>query len=146
MHKCLWIVLSALVFAATVQGQNFTGTWKLNPEKSKNVPPTTAAQTLTIERSGPNSWRSAVDLVLKSGEKKHAEITRTCDGQEHPIPNTDETESCELLNTGERRFTEKRDGKIIVVVTSSVSTDGRTMTNRAKRPGRDESVLVFDRQ
>src|SRR5579859_5970693 len=78
------LALFALTLSAvTVMASDFTGTWKLNLAKSKPSNDL-ATQTMKIEQTGPNSYRTTIDGFLNSGKKEHQEVNRICDGKEHP--------------------------------------------------------------
>ena len=74
-------VVATLSLGVTLAAADFTGTWKLNVEKSK-LPADLASETMTISQTGANSYKSSIDMVTKSGEKRHTELNRTYDGRE----------------------------------------------------------------
>jgi hypothetical protein len=126
---------------------NFIGTWKVNLAKSKPNNDL-VSETLKIEQTGPNAYRTTIDWVLRSGQKGHQEINRIYDGKEHPstgvgFKQEGATEICELMPST-RKLTQKRDGKVVSEVTSTVSPDGKVMTN--VRKGGGDETLVFERQ
>jgi hypothetical protein len=148
MRKTAWI-LTALLFGTTAMAADFAGTWKLNLEKSQNQDPKVASETMTIEQTGPNSYRTTIDVTFKSGEKRHLERNRIYDGKEHPAQGTgtspNQSEICELNDRGERTIKIEQDGHVGAEIKSSVSADGRTLTNtRSGASGQD--IQVFDRQ
>jgi hypothetical protein len=148
MRKTAWI-LTTVLFSTTAMAADFAGTWKLNLEKSKNQDPKVVSETLTIEPTGPNSYRTTIDITLKSGEKRHLERNRIYDGKEHPIQGTgtspNQSEICELNDRGERTIKMEQDGHVVTEIKSSISADGRTLTNtRSGTSGLD--IQVFDRQ
>ncbi len=148
MRKTPWI-LTVFFFATTALAADFTGTWKLNLQKSKNTGPKVASQTMKIEPTGPNSFRTTIDVTLNSGEQRHQERNRTYDGKEHPAQGVgvppNQSETCAINNQGERTITIKQDGKVLTEIKSSVSADGRTLTNITTQGG-DQVVGVFDKQ
>jgi hypothetical protein len=141
-------ILGTLLLAVTVMAADFAGTWKLDLAKSKPRNDL-ASETMKIEQTGPNAFRTTIDNVLKSGQKGHQEIDRICDGKEHPATGTGfkqegATEICEELDASTRKVTQKRDGKETSEFTSTVSSDGKVMTNVRKGAGAE--MLVFERQ
>jgi len=78
-------VLPVLLTIGTMAAADFTGTWKFNPAKSQ-YRRDLSEEMLTIKQTGPDTYTSSVDFVTKSGEKRHQEIVRICDGKEHPSP------------------------------------------------------------
>ncbi len=143
------IVLATLSLGLTLAAADFTGTWKLNMEKSKvQTDNNTASEIMTISQTAPNAYTTAFDTVTKSGEKHHQEFNRIYDGKEHPLAGVNVkaegiSEICEQINASTRKITRKRDGKVTGMFTSTVAPDGKTMTNEM---GARKEVLVFDRQ
>jgi hypothetical protein len=139
----------ALLLSGTAMAADFTGSWKLNLEKSTGNLASFVSYTLKIEQIAPNTYRTTTDIVRNQGGELKQVIDRTYDGQEHhvPINGTPEegTQICEFTATGERKITMKEDGKVVEVLHSSVSSDGKTLTNRITTD-KGETVMVFDRQ
>jgi hypothetical protein len=146
--RSIVIILGTILLAVPLMSSDFTGTWKLNLAKSK---PSTdlASETMKIEQTCQNAYRTTIDSVLKSRQKEHQEINRICDGKEYPstgagFKQEGATEICELMSSSTRKVTQKRDGKVVSEFTSTVSPDGKVMTNVRKGGGDD--TLVFERQ
>jgi hypothetical protein len=55
------------------------------------------------------------------------------------------TEIAEFTEGGGRKITMKEDGKVIEVLVSSVSKDGKTMTNR-ETTDKGETVFVMEKE
>jgi hypothetical protein len=141
-------VLPVLLTIGTMAAADFTGTWKFNPAKSQ-YRRDLSEEMLTIKQTGPDSYTSIVDFVTKSGEKRHQEIVRICDGKEHPSPRSGAAKGavliCQLGPGATRKFVESDNGKVVYEVTSTLSDDGKVMTTVWK-DSNGEDVLVFDRQ
>jgi hypothetical protein len=149
MRTTIAASLTAVLLCGTALAADFTGTWKLNPDKSQVQHSDIVSETLKIEQTGPQTYRSIVDIVTKSGQKRHLDTIRVYDGQEHQLPGVDgaagASEICSLTPPSTRKIIHKEKGAIVLTIDSSVSTDGKTMTNiRTDAGGKD--VLVFDRQ
>jgi len=142
-------VLPILLIAGTMVGADFTGTWKLNPEKSKVGNRDISQGTLTIRQTGPDTYTSTLDFVTRSGEKRHQESVRVCDGKEHTVPHVDpskvSTVICQVGPGSTRKIVEKENDKVIVEMTSTVSADGKVLTNVWKYEDGDV-VFVFEKQ
>jgi hypothetical protein len=142
-------ILPVLVMAGTMLGADFTGTWKLNPAKSKLGTRDIAQGTLSIRQIGPDTYASTLDFVTRSGEKRHDESVRICDGKEHPLPAIDAskpaTAVCQIGPGSTRKIVERKSDKVIAEMTSTVSADGKVLTNVWKYED-GEVVFVFDRQ
>lgn len=52
-------VVATLALAVVLAAANFTGTWKLNADKSK-LPVDLASEMMTITQTGPNSYEMGV--------------------------------------------------------------------------------------
>lgn len=142
-----------LVFlcCAAAMAADFSGTWKMNLEKSKPINAEITAYTMTFEKTGPNSYRTSIDIVLTSGEKHRVAIDRLYDGQEHAYKSSDvgvpgnSSEICEFVTGGDRKIAFKTDGKVVSTMTSTLSGDGQTLTN-VTSSAKGEGVAVFDRE
>ncbi len=78
------LVLATLSLGITLAAADFTGTWKLNLEKSKlQTNNNIASETMKISQTGPNT-NTTIDTVTKSGEKLRQDFSRIYDGKEHP--------------------------------------------------------------
>ena len=137
-------VLPILLIAGTMAAADFTGTWKLNPEKSKLGNRDIAQGTLTIKQTGPDTYTSTLDFVTRSGEKRHQESVRVCDGREHAVPHVDPSKvsivMCQVGPGSTRKIVEQENDKVIVEMTSTVSADGKVLTNVWKY---EDGVVVF---
>jgi hypothetical protein len=149
--RITYAVLATLSLSLTLMAADFTGTWKLNLEKSK-VPQNNdlAGATMTISQAGPNSYTTIIDTISKSGDQRHTEYYRIDDGKEHPAKGVGfkaegVMEISQLVNASTRKITQKRDGKVTGEITSTLSPDGKVMTNH-RTFGKVEDVLVFERQ
>jgi hypothetical protein len=142
-------VLPILLMVGTMAGADFTGTWKLNAEKSKLANRDISQGTLTIRQTGPDTYTSTLDYVTRSGEKRHQENVRVCDGKERSVPHVDpskvSTVMCQVGPGSTRKIVEKENNKVIVEMTSTVSAEGKTLTNVWKYED-GEVVFVFERQ
>ena len=142
-----WIILVALSVVSTAVAADFTGTWQLNIAKSKLAAPVTS-ETLKIEQTGPNTFRTTIDQSGPGGEKIHQEIIRIYDGKEHPvrgvgIPPGNRSEVCEV-NGAVRKVIQKLDGKEFAELTTTISGDGKVMTS--VRTGQGAETRVLDKQ
>jgi hypothetical protein len=142
-------VLPLLFMIGTMVGADFTGTWKLNPEKSKLGNRDIAQGTLTTRQSGPDTYTSTLDYVTKAGATRHEESVRVCDGKEHATPHVDpskvSTVVCQVGPGSTRKIVEKDNDKVVVEMTSTVSADGKVLTNVWKYEDGDV-VFVFEKQ
>lgn len=143
-------VLATVVFSFPVAAADFNGTWRLNVEMSKLRGNDIASETVTISQTGPNTYTTMIDLVTTSGVRRHLEISRVYDGKEHPATGVGfkqegRTEISQQIIPSIRKITSKRDGKVVGEIISTLSPDGKVMTNR-RTIGATEEVRVFERQ
>jgi hypothetical protein len=142
-------VLPILLIAGTMVAADFTGTWKLNPEKSNVGNRDIAQGVVTIRQTGSQTYASTFDFVTRAGQKRHEEGVRICDGKEHAVPHVDpskvSTVMCQVGPGSTRKIVEKENDKVIVEMTSTVSADGRVLTNVWKYED-GEIVFVFEKQ
>lgn len=149
MHPFVRKVLPIWLMVGTMVSADFTGTWKLNAAKSKLGYRDITQATLTTRQTGPDTYTSTLDYVTKSGQKRHEESVRVCDGQEHKLPHVDpskySTVMCQVGPGSTRKVIEKENDKVVVEMNSTVSADGKVMTNVWKYED-GEVVFVFEKQ
>jgi hypothetical protein len=146
----LFVALALNVPVAAADQQS--GVWKMDPAKSKYDPgPAAKSITLKIESDGDNIKYSS-DGIDASGNPTHMEYTAKYDGKDYPItgnPNAD-TVALERTDANTTRSTLKKDGQVVMTVTSVVSNDGKTRTSTFKgknAKGQDvNNILVYNKQ
>jgi len=142
-------VLPILLMAGTMVGADFTGTWNLDAAKSKLDNRDIAQGTVTIKQTGPDTYSSTLDYVTRTGAKRHEESVRVCDGKEHATPHVDpskvSTVMCQVGPGSTRKIVEKENDKVVVEMNSTVSADGKVLTNVWKYED-GEVVFVFEKQ
>jgi hypothetical protein len=144
------MVLATLSLGTTLVAADFTGTWKLNLEKSKIQGNYFASSTMTISQTGPNTYTHTIDNVTKSGEREQQKFTRIYDGKEHRrtgvgLRQEGAAEIAEKINATTLKITQKKDGTVLAEITSTLSPDGNVITNR-RTSGNIEEVFIFNRQ
>ena len=141
--------LPILLIVGTMAGADFTGTWRLNPERSKLANRDISQGTLTIKQTGPDTYTSTLDYLTRAGEKRHQESVRICDGKERAVPHVDPSKTssvmCQIEPGSIRKIVEKDGDKIVTEMTSTVSGDGKVLTNVWKYED-GEVVFVFEKQ
>jgi len=158
MRKNLF-VCSLLLGAATWMagttasaGDNWVGTWKLNPAQSKlGAGATVRAQTLQFEATPAGIKLTSVGTDA-DGKPMKGGYTSKFDGQDVPWagnPSAD-TASPKRIDDSSYENVWKKGGKAVVTAKVSVSKDGKTLT--VTQTGADakgaaiNSVAVYDRQ
>jgi hypothetical protein len=131
---------------------NWLGTWKLNPAKSKYIPgPAPKSQTLKQE-----AWEGGIKLTTETtdatGNTTHGEYSAKFDGKDYPWmgnPNAD-TISIKRVDDNTYQATWKLKGKVTITSKTVVSKDGKTRTTT--QTGTDaqgkavNNVTVYDKQ
>jgi Cu/Ag efflux protein CusF len=147
----LLLVALALNVAASAADQH-SGTWKMNPAKSKYSPgPAPKSNTVKIDSDAENIKLTA-DGIDAAGNPTHVEYTAKYDGKDYPItgsPNAD-TVAIERLDASTIRSTLKKGDKVVMTVTSVISKEGKTRTSTFKgkdAQGQDvNNVVVYNKQ
>jgi len=126
------------------------GTWKLNPEKSKNT--TFKSGTTKVDAEG-DALKFTVDLQGSDGKAWHWSFAAKLDGKDVPVTGESpygESAALTRVDAHTTRVTVKHGGKATVTQTMVVSADGKTRTITTK--GVDakgqpmDSVSVYERQ
>jgi hypothetical protein len=146
----LLLVALAMNVAVKAADQQ-SGTWKMNPGKSKYSPgPAPKSVTLKIESEEDNIKLSA-DGIDAAGNPTHVEYTAKYD-KDYPVtgsPNAD-TVVVKRIDASTTQSTLKKAGQVVMTVHSVVSQDGKTRTSTFKGKdgqGNDVSnVVVYDKQ
>jgi hypothetical protein len=127
------IAAVALSVAAAAADQH-SGTWKMNPAKSKYSPgPAAKSVTLKVE-SDENGIKIDADGTDGDGNPTHVQYDAKFDGKDYPatgLPNGD-TVSVKRIGANTLQATIKKGDKVVMTVTSKVSTDGKTRTSTFK--------------
>jgi len=129
-------------FSASAQ-EAFVGTWVLDTAAS-TAPPGTAptAGTLEIKNVGGGQFTYISETTV-GGMVVHAEITFALDGKDYPITRTPAappgtppiTQSIEQVNATLYKGSIKVGGQEMMTVTTEVSGDGKTLTQKATGVG-----------
>ncbi len=149
-HIRLSILLAFLVFSRITMAADFTGTWKLNSEKSK-LQSEYASDIIRIEQIAPQSYRMIYDVVSKAGQQSHSEVVRTFDGKSHPLEGAEAiTEINDHPDDVTWRSQRVKEGKVIDERRAVLDSASRTQT--VQRMTVTESgqivreILVFEKQ
>jgi hypothetical protein len=147
------IMTSFFIFIMLAASSPFIGSWKLIPEKSKaeaGAPPPSGNVVMSYVEEGDHV-KVVASVTLPDGSKKEIIHTQTYDAQPHDRfegkPNG-ETLTHRRIDERTEETTWRKDGKIIIVTTRTVSADGKTLTSVVRVPGKTEpeNVMVYERQ
>ncbi len=148
----LLLVALAVNVAAAAAADQQSGTWKMNPAKSKYSPgPAPKGITVKVD-SDENNIKITADGTDADGNPTHVEYSAKFDGKDYPItgvPNAD-TVSVKRIDANTVQSTLKKAGQVVMTVRSTVSKDGKTRTSTFKgkdAQGHDvNNVVVSDKQ
>src|SRR5262249_43913436 len=134
-----FIVLVGLSTTVVLAADMFSGTWKLNLEKSSYSPgPPPKEPTLSKYIAVKNGYRLMSDGVTANGKKAHSEYTFAFDGKDYPgtqtldgTPNesaADQTISAKKINDYTIEFTFKVKDTVTGSAKVEISKNGKTET------------------
>jgi hypothetical protein len=147
------MLLVALALSVTpAAADQHSGTWKMNPAKSK-YSPGPAAKNLTLKvESDEKSVK--VDSAGTDGEGKptHVQYDAKFDGKDYPVTGVPYGDKVTVKRIGANTIqtTIKKGDQVVMIVTAKVSADGKTRTSTFK--GKDaqghavNNVVVYDKQ
>jgi hypothetical protein len=146
-------LLVALALSVTpAAADQHSGTWKMNPAKSK-YSPGPAAKNLTLQvDSDAKSVKIDSEGIDGEGNPTHVEYDAKFDGKDYPVTGLPygDTVSVKRIDANTIQATIKKGDQAVMTVTSKVSTDGKTRTSTFK--GKDaqgravNNVIVYDKQ
>jgi hypothetical protein len=142
------VILNVAAYAADVQ----SGTWKMNPAKSKYSPgPAPKDLTVKVEVDEKGVKVNATGTGA-DGTPTQVEYNAKFDGKDYPVtglPYAD-TVMVERIDANTMQSTMKKGGQTMMTVKSTVSKDGKTRTTTFT--GKDaqgnpvNNVVVYDKQ
>jgi hypothetical protein len=146
------LLAAVILFVTAAAADQLSGTWNLNAEKSKYSPgPPPKSLTVVVE-SDENTYK--IDATGTDGDGKpiHVQYSAKFDGKDYPatgVANAD-TVSVRRVDANTVESLQKKDGKVVMTITSKVSKDGKTRTStwRGKNAEGKEvhNVAVFDKK
>jgi len=146
------LLIAALVLSVAAAADQHSGTWKMNPAKSKYSPgPTPRSVTVNVD-CDENGIKLDAEGTNQDGTPTHVEYSAKFDGKKYPIIGTyADTVSVKRIDANTIQSTlRKKDGQLMLIVTTTVSTDGKTRTSTFKGTdgqGHDiNNIVVYDKQ
>ncbi len=147
-----FLLVGLALHVPAVAADQQSGTWKMDPAKSKYSPgPAPKSITVKVD-ADENSIKLTSDGTDAEGSPTHIEFSAKFDGKDYPItgvPNAD-TVSVERIDASTLQTTSKKAGQVVMTVRTTVSKDGKTRTSTFKgkdAQGRDvNNVVVYDKQ
>lgn len=158
MRKRLITASLAALFAiglgstVALAAENWIGTWKMNPAKSKFVPgPGPQSQTVKWEKTA-EGFKQSSDTVDADGKATHAGYLSKFDGKDVPWEGNPNADTATVKKIDDNTFVNswKLGGKSTITSKVRVSKDGNTLTaNQTGHNAKGETVhfiVVYDRQ
>jgi hypothetical protein len=146
------LLIVSFVLSVAAAADQHSGTWKMNPAKSKYSPgPTPRSLTVKVD-CDENGIKLDSEGTNADGTPTHVEYSAEFDGKDYPITGTyADTVSVKRTDANTIESTlRKKDGKLMLIVTSTVSTAGKTRTSTFKGTdgqGHDiNNIVVYDKQ
>ncbi len=154
LHACVTaMVITVLILTVTTAtADQLSGTWKMNAEKSKYSPGPAPKDLTVVVESDENNYKLEATGTDGDGKPTHVQYTAKFDGKDYPatgIPNADAV-SLKRIDASTIETLQKKDGKVVMTITTKVSKDGKTRTSTwhgKNAEGKDvHNVVVFDKQ
>lgn len=145
------VFIFAAAAAIAMAADPWTGTWKLNPAKSKapggRIPHPSSTNIIEIQGE---TMHLVSDQTDTAGKREHVEYTAKLDGKEYPVKSTPPgrqpyTISLKRINSHTREFVEVI-GNFTIKGQDILSEDGKSFTrivSSKDAEGRDTSVIQF---
>ena len=149
----LALLITALTLAVkTAAADQLSGTWKMNSEKSKYSPGPAPKDLTVVVESDENNYKLDASGTGGDGKPTHVQYSAKFDGKDYPatgIANADAV-SLKRIDANTIETLQKKDGKVVMTITTRVSTDGKTRTSTwhgKNAEGKDvHNVVAFDKQ
>lgn len=147
------ILMTALTLTVTTAAADpLSGTWKMNPEKSKYSPGPAPKDLTVVVESDENNYKLDATGTDGDGKPTHVQYSAKFDGKDYPAtgnPNFDAV-SLKRIDANTIETLQKKNSKVVMTVTTKVSKDGKTRTSTwhgKNAEGKDvHNVVVFDKQ
>jgi hypothetical protein len=146
-------LLVALALSVTVAvADQHSGTWKMNPAKSK-YSPGPAAKSLTLKvDSDEKGVKIDSEGTDGEGNPTHVQYDAKFDGKDYPVTGIPYGDMVVVkrIDANTIQTTIKKGDQVVMTVTAKVSADGKTRTSTFK--GKDaqghavHNVVVYDKQ
>jgi hypothetical protein len=156
--KKSFVIAAAVLFVtlawsvAAVAADQHSGTWKMNPAKSKYSPgPAAKSVKLKIE-ADENGIKIDAEGTDGDGNHTHVAYDAKFDGKDYPVTGVANADTVSVKRVGADTIqaTMKKGDQVVMTVTSKVPTDGKTRTSTFH--GKDaqgrtvHNVVVYDKQ
>jgi len=146
------LITALTLTVTTAAADQLSGTWKMNTEKSKYSPGPAPKDLTIVVDSDENNYKLDATGTDGDGRPMHVQYSAKFDGKDYPatgIANADAV-SLKRIDANTIETLQKKDGKVVMTITTKVSKDGKTRTSTwhgKNAEGKDvHNVVAFDRQ
>ena len=146
------LITALTLTVTTAAADQLSGTWKMNTEKSKYSPGPAPKDLTIVVDSDENNYKLDASGTDGDGKPMHVQYSAKFDGKDYPatgIANADAV-SLKRIDANTIETLQKKDGKVVMTITTKVSKDGKTRTSTwhgKNAEGKDvHNVVAFDRQ
>jgi hypothetical protein len=136
MHRKTFVIVNliavlgvAVVLLAQASEPLF-GTWKLDVNKSKYTPGPTPKNSTKRYEPYKGGVKATQDTTTAKGDQQHIEIVGAFDGKDNPATGNPEIDTYSFKKIGDRTYeiVQKKAGKVIYTVQTTVAPDGKSRT------------------
>jgi hypothetical protein len=146
------VITALMLTVTTAAADQLSGTWKMNAEKSKYSPGPAPKDLTVVVESDESNYKLDATGTDGDGKPMHVQYSAKFDGKDYPatgIANADAV-SLKRIDASTIETLQKKDGKVVMTITTKVSKDGKTRTSTwhgKNAEGKDvHNVVVFDKQ
>jgi len=146
------LITALTLTVTTAAADQLSGTWKMNPGKSKYSPGPAPKDLTVVVESDENNYKLDATGTDGDGNPMHVQYSGKFDGKDYPgtgIANADAV-SLKRIDADTIETLQKKDGKVVMTITTKVSKDGKTRTSTwhgKNAEGKDvHNVVVFDKR
>ena len=147
---CAFVLLVLSVAALAAQSP-FSGTWKLNLQKSKLAPGDPTAKDIAYITVDDTSFRIREQFTDRQGSVMMMTWDAKFDGKDYPVQGFPPADAVVLRRDGQKILgTMKKAGKAVSTFEATVSKDGKVTTVNAvdltQKPEDATEVFIYDKQ
>jgi len=139
-------------FAAMAGTNEHSGTWKMNPAKSKHSSGPGLKSLMETVELDENHYKVDANGTAADGRPVHIEFNAKFDGKDYLMIGVSwaDTVSVKWVDAHTPQMIQKKGGQVTRIITCTVSKDGKTRTCMLEGQGEQghnvNDVVVFERQ
>src|SRR6266849_3037915 len=146
------LITALTLTVTTAAADQLSGTWKMNPEKSKYSPGPAPKDLTVVVESDENNYKLDASGTDGDGKPMHVQYSAKFDGKDYPGAGNANAHriSHKGIDANNNETLQKKEGKVGMTITTKVSKDGKTRTSTwhgKNAEGKNvHNVVVFDKQ